>query len=421
MEACAKIWGPSCKPTAPRNYTNYSSGAHWPDEAHKHRGLITNTNLPTNFHPTTMANGSSWNRSTQCSSVDPLSDPRFQDLWSDPVDCRSCIMCQNEKYASEVTSSSSSKAGGYAIDSRIQEGGYVLDEWPYCSSQLSCWNSQGSLGENCSSSTCTIGASASQPSQNYKNIWSSSNFSEPRQSLYASADSDLPGTRSTNGSSLEPFSALSITSQTDKYLSTIYGEEDTLPFPATHRGKGIRPATQVELTGESENDFVKATVSQPEFLLARNGHVKPIGVDCYLDEASSIAVLISDETKYIQSLVDNDRYRMERNDEPGGNMTNGYETSSSENAQSGDQDHGSTLGSAHESMNESSQEREAKDQFLVEQKNAGKTYKQIRKEGRFRIAESTLRGRYRNLTKEKVARVRKPMWKMKDVSPYCGN
>ena len=57
-----------------------------------------------------------------------------------------------------------------------------------------------------------------------------------------------------------------------------------------------------------------------------------------------------------------------------------------------------------------------KDDFLVRSKEAGMTYREIRKQGNFKEAESTLRGRYRTLTKSKEARVRKPEWQDKDVS-----
>ncbi len=60
--------------------------------------------------------------------------------------------------------------------------------------------------------------------------------------------------------------------------------------------------------------------------------------------------------------------------------------------------------------------REAKDRFLVQHKAAGMTYKEIRIRGGFSEAESTLRGRFRTLTKSKEARVRKPDWAEIDVS-----
>jgi hypothetical protein len=64
-------------------------------------------------------------------------------------------------------------------------------------------------------------------------------------------------------------------------------------------------------------------------------------------------------------------------------------------------------------------DRMTKDQFLVHHKQRGLTYKQIRQMGGFTEAESTLRGRYRTLTKSREARVRKPEWSEKDVSrPY---
>lgn len=61
------------------------------------------------------------------------------------------------------------------------------------------------------------------------------------------------------------------------------------------------------------------------------------------------------------------------------------------------------------------EERMRKDTFLIEQKRAGLTYKQIRRLGGFREAESTLRGRHRTLTKPKEERVRKPAWTEMDV------
>ncbi len=68
-------------------------------------------------------------------------------------------------------------------------------------------------------------------------------------------------------------------------------------------------------------------------------------------------------------------------------------------------------------------ERSRKDEFLIASKRAGMTYKEIRRKGGFTEAESTLRGRFRTLTKNKEARVRKPEWEDIDVSwqptPRC--
>ncbi len=61
--------------------------------------------------------------------------------------------------------------------------------------------------------------------------------------------------------------------------------------------------------------------------------------------------------------------------------------------------------------------RHAKDEFLVQSKQAGMSYREIRVKGQFKEAESTLRGRYRTLTKCREHRVRKPQWHAKDVSP----
>ena len=62
--------------------------------------------------------------------------------------------------------------------------------------------------------------------------------------------------------------------------------------------------------------------------------------------------------------------------------------------------------------------RDAKDDFLVRSKLAGMSYKDIRRRGNFVEAESTLRGRFRTLTKHKAARVRKPEWTDNDVSAH---
>jgi len=56
-----------------------------------------------------------------------------------------------------------------------------------------------------------------------------------------------------------------------------------------------------------------------------------------------------------------------------------------------------------------------KNAFLVRAKMGGMSYKAIREAGGFREAESTLRGRFRSLTKDKHDRVRKPMWTKVDV------
>lgn len=58
----------------------------------------------------------------------------------------------------------------------------------------------------------------------------------------------------------------------------------------------------------------------------------------------------------------------------------------------------------------------SKDQMLVDLKQRGYSYKDIKVMGQFEEAESTLRGRYRTLTKPKEARVRKPEWGDREVS-----
>jgi hypothetical protein len=60
--------------------------------------------------------------------------------------------------------------------------------------------------------------------------------------------------------------------------------------------------------------------------------------------------------------------------------------------------------------------REARNEFLVGSRLMGVPYREIRRQGGFTEAESTLRGRFRTLTKEKRDRVRKPEWGERDVS-----
>ncbi|KAK4667908.1 uncharacterized protein QC764_703640 [Podospora pseudoanserina] len=60
-------------------------------------------------------------------------------------------------------------------------------------------------------------------------------------------------------------------------------------------------------------------------------------------------------------------------------------------------------------------DRKAKDEFLIASRQKGMTYKQIRQEGGYTEAESTLRGRYRALTKSREERVRKPEWSEIDL------
>jgi hypothetical protein len=59
---------------------------------------------------------------------------------------------------------------------------------------------------------------------------------------------------------------------------------------------------------------------------------------------------------------------------------------------------------------------DARNALLIEWKQAGLSYKDIKRMGGFKEAESTLRGRFRTLTKAKEHRVRKPKWQERDVS-----
>lgn len=61
-------------------------------------------------------------------------------------------------------------------------------------------------------------------------------------------------------------------------------------------------------------------------------------------------------------------------------------------------------------------EQRQRDEFLIRMRQQGVPYREIKRRGRFREAESTLRGRVRVLTKEPGERVRRPEWTTADVS-----
>ncbi|PYI03912.1 hypothetical protein BO78DRAFT_321634 [Aspergillus sclerotiicarbonarius CBS 121057] len=63
--------------------------------------------------------------------------------------------------------------------------------------------------------------------------------------------------------------------------------------------------------------------------------------------------------------------------------------------------------------------RETRNAFLIDCKLRGLSYKDIKRIGGFKEAESTLRGRFRTLTKSKEQRVRRPQWHEKDVRLLC--
>lgn len=58
----------------------------------------------------------------------------------------------------------------------------------------------------------------------------------------------------------------------------------------------------------------------------------------------------------------------------------------------------------------------SRERYLITCRELGFTYRQIKEVGGFTEAESTLRGRYRTLTKAPQDRLRKPVWEQKDVS-----
>ena len=65
---------------------------------------------------------------------------------------------------------------------------------------------------------------------------------------------------------------------------------------------------------------------------------------------------------------------------------------------------------------EGSRRDTSRDDELLKLRRQGISYREIKQKYGFTEAESTLRGRYRTLTKSKDRRVRKPIWKDRDVS-----
>ena len=65
---------------------------------------------------------------------------------------------------------------------------------------------------------------------------------------------------------------------------------------------------------------------------------------------------------------------------------------------------------------EGSRRDTSRDDELLQLRRQGISYREIKQKYGFTEAESTLRGRYRTLTKSKDRRVRKPIWKDRDVS-----
>jgi hypothetical protein len=77
------------------------------------------------------------------------------------------------------------------------------------------------------------------------------------------------------------------------------------------------------------------------------------------------------------------------------------------------------LGVSSTQYGEGSRRDTSRDLELLDLRSQGMSYREIKQKYEFTEAESTLRGRYRTLTKSKDKRVRKPIWKDKDVSRWC--
>lgn len=63
-------------------------------------------------------------------------------------------------------------------------------------------------------------------------------------------------------------------------------------------------------------------------------------------------------------------------------------------------------------------DRSRRDDVLLKMRRENYSYREIKQRCGFKEAESTLRGRYRALTKDREERVRRPQWQSKDVSAF---
>ncbi|UPL01562.1 hypothetical protein LCI18_012496 [Fusarium solani-melongenae] len=59
--------------------------------------------------------------------------------------------------------------------------------------------------------------------------------------------------------------------------------------------------------------------------------------------------------------------------------------------------------------------RESRDQYLIDRRADGFTYREIKDAGAYKEAEATLRGRWRTLTKDPEQRLRRPVWEQNDL------
>ncbi|KAJ6178179.1 hypothetical protein N7519_008640 [Penicillium mononematosum] len=111
---------------------------------------------------------------------------------------------------------------------------------------------------------------------------------------------------------------------------------------------------------------------------------------------------------YVPNAHDTDFASLDQ--KPASSLSPSFSSSSNEEGRSpqhSGEEQGSIGSSVHYSDN--------RDAFLIDCKRRGLSYKDIKRVGGFKEAESTLRGRYRTLTKSKDQRVRKPRWLEKDI------
>ncbi|KAM0436662.1 hypothetical protein ACHAPT_002371 [Fusarium lateritium] len=96
--------------------------------------------------------------------------------------------------------------------------------------------------------------------------------------------------------------------------------------------------------------------------------------------------------------------------QPALNLTNAQQP-----AQPANNSNSNTRLSIHHIRLPAADDRDDMDRYIMECRNIGASYKEIREVGGFKEAESTLRGRYRTITKLPQERVRRPRWTVADA------
>lgn len=186
--------------------------------------------------------------------------------------------------------------------------------------------------------------------------------------------------------------------------------DDILQPP--HKSSTMLPDQALPNSGtETTNDW--------EPILGLRDFSVPPSFDDLAGEVDHSSFPLYQQSAYAQQQHDIDGYQQELNFNVGpyGNnvYSNMYVPAGSTVPSLGS---GPTLGGTHGAGGRGRQGNQdaQKDELLVRLRQEGKSYKDIMKMNIFNLEESTLRGRYRTLTKSKEQRLRKPAWDSQAVS-----